>query len=149
MPRKQSKRSKAKSHVKSHAKSQAGSHAKQLVLVLNETTGEIAGLERIGPSGKRQALADAEVAKIAGDSELDDFNEVLEDAYAAGIRDGMDDALGDHPGDATELDLETAGSQLLRSGIRRFMLRRALRRTVVRSQMQTARNGTSDARRHL
>jgi hypothetical protein len=142
MSRKQSKRPTAKSH----AKNPAGSPSKQLILILDETTGEIVGLARIGPGGKRYALADAEIAKVAGENELDDFSELIEEAYAAGIRDGMDDALGDHPEDAA--GHETAGGQLLRSGVRRFVLRRALRRTATRIQTLPPHNGTSDAGRH-
>ena len=134
MPKKQTKRSKAQTHFR------------QVILTLNETTGQIASLEGIGPGGKRHALSDSEIAKIAGDNELEDFSEVLEDAYAAGIRDGLDDALSNHDSPTTHTDLDSAGSQILRSGIRRFILRRALRRSAVRAQTRLPRNGVHDTR---
>jgi hypothetical protein len=135
MPKKQTKRSKAQTQQ---------TQFRQVVLTLNEATGEIASLEGIGPAGKRHALSDSEIAKIAGDNELDDFSEVLEDAYAAGIRDGLDDALSNHDSPTSHADLDSAGSQILQSGIRRFILRRALRRSAARSQLP--RNGVHDTR---
>jgi hypothetical protein len=113
----------------------AKTHFKQLIFTLDETTGEVAKLEVLGSTGKRRLLPDAEIAKIAGDDELNDFSDVLEDAYAAGIRDGIDDALSSPPAEestvsrAPQVDQESAANQILRSGIRRFILRRALRRS--------------------
>jgi len=105
---------------------------KQLIFTLDEKTGEIAKLEVLGSTGKRHVLPDAEIAKIAGDDELNDFSDVLEDAYAAGIRDGIEDALSTPQAEesaAARSEQDSAGSQILRSGIRRFILRRALRRS--------------------
>jgi hypothetical protein len=108
---------------------------KQLIFTLDETTGEVAKLEALGSTGKRHVLPDAEIGKIAGDDELNDFSDMLEDAYAAGIRDGIEDALstpraGESAASrARQSEKESAGSQILRSGIRRFILRRALRRS--------------------
>lgn len=132
--------------------SKAKVHFKQLIVTLNDATGEVAKLEALGPGGRRQALPDAAVARLLRNDELNDLNEVLEDAYAAGVRDGIDDALsnwefeGSGPSHMTEIDTETAGGHILRSGIRRFVLRRALRRGTIGGQLHARHNGTSGAR---
>lgn len=137
---------------KQKLRSKAKVHFKQLIVTLNDATGEVAKLEALGPAGRRQALPDAAVAKLLGDDERNDLNEVLEDAYAAGVRDGIDDALSNcefeecGPSHMTELDTETAGGHILRSGIRRFVLRRALRRSAIGGHMHAKHNGTSGAR---
>lgn len=131
-------------------RSKAKALCRQVVLTLDGTTGEVVKVETLGPAGKRHALSGAEITKLLSNDELSELNEVLEDAYTAGIRDGMDDAfwnpgIGNRPNSGkTESGLETAGSQMLRSGIRRFILRRALRHGAVRSHVHTPGNGVHD-----
>ena len=140
-----------KKGLKQKQRSKAKMQFRQLVLTMDGTTGEVLKVEALGPDGKRHALAEVEITRLLTNDELSELNDVLEDAYAAGIRDGMDDALWNPGATArptsrkTEPDLETAGTQMLRSGIRRFILRRALRHGVARSHMHTAGNGAHDA----
>lgn len=141
----------AKKGLKQKRRSRAKAHFRQLVLTMDGTTGEVSKVEALGPDGKRRPLQESEITRLLTNDELSELNEVLEDAYAAGIRDGMDDALWNPDTTArpasrkTEPDLETAGAQMLRSAIRRFILRRALRHGAAHSHMHAAGNGVHDA----
>jgi len=116
----------------------AKTEVKQLVITLGRSNSEIAKIEHLGLAGKRRAVSVAELAKLAGDDDMDDFCEALEVAYAAGIQDGFEEAIKDDPfadsGTAQKAKgaQESTGEQILRSGVRRSIVRRALRRGVVR-----------------
>jgi hypothetical protein len=91
------------------------------------------------------------LAKLVGDDDMEDFCEALEIAYAAGIQDGFEEAIKDDPfaesGAAQQSKgaRESGGEQIVRSGVRRTILRRALRRGVVREGAKADRNGAQRA----
>jgi hypothetical protein len=131
---------------------QPKAEAKQLVITLGRSSGEIAKIEHLGSAGKRRTVSEAELATLAGDDDMEDFCEALEIAYAAGIQDGFEEAIKDDPfaesGTTAQQKKgaqETAGEQILRSGVRRTILRRALRRGVVREGAKGGHNGAQRA----
>jgi hypothetical protein len=125
---------------------------KQLIVTLDTSSGEITKVEGVGATGKRYAVSDAQFAKLAGgggENELAEVGAALEDAYAAGIHDGIDDATisSDFSGDPRRRQgvRESVGEQVLRSGIRRFILRQALRRNAGRAQAKSLHRGAQQA----
>jgi hypothetical protein len=82
---------------------------------------------------------------------MEDFCEALEIAYAAGIQDGFEEAIKDDPfaesatAQKTKSAQQSAGEQILRSGVRRTIVRRALRRGVVREAAKRGHNGAQRA----
>lgn len=139
-------------HSRTAKQHKAKADFRQLIVTLNASNNEVTKIEGIGATGKRYAVSETEFAKLAGDDELEHFAEALEGAYAAGIRDGIDDALGSDLSAETEetgphqTPQETVGEQILRFGIRRFILRRAVRRSAVLKHLQAAHNGMHAAR---
>jgi hypothetical protein len=134
------------------AKPKAEAVVKQLVITLSASSGDIAKIERLGSTGKRRAVSEAELATLADDDEMDDFCEALEAAYAAGIRDGFEEAMKDEPFAETGSSQgkkstgETAEQQTLRSGVRRTVVRSALRRSLSRGAATAGHNGAHDTR---
>jgi hypothetical protein len=124
---------------------------KQLVITLGRSGGEIAKIEHLGSAGKRRTVSEAELVKLAGDDDMEDFYEALEAAYAAGIQDGFEEAMKDDPFDESGTAQqskgaqESTGEQILRSGVRRTVVRRALRRGVVREGAKGNHNGAHRA----
>jgi hypothetical protein len=125
---------------------------KQLVITLSTSSGEIAKIEQLASTGKRRIVSEAELATLAGDDDMEDFCEALEAAYAAGIRDGFEEAMKDDPfaeSGAThgrQGTGESTGAQILRSGVRKTVLRSALRRGLSRRAATAGHNGAHDAR---
>jgi len=124
---------------------------KQLVITLGRSNSEIAKIEHLGLAGKRRAVSVAELAKLAGDDDMEDFCEALEVAYAAGLQDGLEEAIKDNPfaesGTAQHPKgaQESPGEQILKSGVRRTIFRRALRRGAVRQGAKEGHNGAQRA----
>jgi len=128
---------------------------KQLIVTLETSSGEITKVEGVGATGKRYAVSDAQFAKLAGgggENELAEVGAALEDAYAAGIHDGIDDATMSSDSFAESGDRrrrqtarESVGEQVLRSGIRRFILRQALRRNAGRAPAKSLHRGAQQA----
>jgi len=123
---------------------------RQLVVTLDASNGEIERIEELGSTGKRRAFSDEEFAALAGDNGLEDFCEALEAAYLAGVEDGFDDTQGvdtfaGESGDRAEAR-ESHGEGVLRSGVRRIILRRALRRKIERADAGASHDGVRDAR---
>jgi hypothetical protein len=119
---------------------------KQLVITLGASHGEIAKIEHLGSAGKRRLVSGAELAKLAGD-DMEDFREALEAAYAAGLQDGFEEALKDEPfaesGPHRQSTEDSAGE--FRSGVRRTIVRHALRRSLVRGAA-AGHNGAQEGR---
>lgn len=141
----------AKKRPSKAAKQKAGSPFKQLVITLHASNGEIAKIEHLAATGKRRAVSDTEFATLAGDNDLEDFSDLIEAAYAAGLQDGFEDAIsGDHFAESGQPDRQqdetnTAGVHILRAGVRRTVLRRALRRGAVRQAVVASHNGAQGA----
>jgi len=124
---------------------------RQLVITLSASGGEIAKIEHLAATGKRRAVSEAELATLAGSDDMEDFREALETAYAAGIRDGFEEALKDDPfAESGTTHLQSAqkstDQQTLRSGVRRTILRSALRRSLGRDGATRGHNGAHDLR---
>jgi len=129
----------------------AKTEIKQLVITLGRSNSEISKIEHLGSAGKRRAVSVAELAKLAGDDDMEDFCEALEVAYAAGLQDGLEEAIKDDPfaesGTAQhpKSAQESTGEQILKSGVRRTIFRRALRRGAVRQGAKEGHNGAQRA----
>jgi hypothetical protein len=116
---------------------------RQLVITLKAASGEIEKIEHLESTGKRRDVSAAEFKTLAGTDDMDDVCGAIEDAYAAGIRDGVDEALGEELPAAQshwQNAPESAGEQILRAGIRRIIVRRALRRGLGRTMATAAHN---------
>ena len=118
-------------------------NSRQIVLTLNASNGEIERIEELGVAGKRRAFTEAEFAKLAGDDGLEDVCEALEAAYMAGIQDGFDDnddVLVTASAEE-EVTRHPFGEEVLRTGIRRIIFRRAVRRRLESAAEPGAQNG--------
>ena len=106
--------------------------AKEIVLTLAASSGEVIKIETLEKSGLRRALSDEEFADLAGEDAVD-LGTALEHAYATGIADALQEELGGDEGDEEEILRRfifkiAAGRQLLRRGAHKMILRRALHR---------------------
>ena len=110
------------------AKKPAGT---QIIVTLSLPKGEVVRVEKFAKSGKRHEVSQKEFAALAGRDEMDDLGAALEEIYAAGISDAMDDAFDDFS-DTDEIDRfilqEAAGREFARRGVRKLIVRKVLRR---------------------
>ena len=140
----------AKTGTKTGTTAGTKKRSRQLVITLSASSNDIEKIEELASTGKRRAFSEAEFAKLAGDDDLESVCEALEAAYMAGVQDGFAD--GDDDDDLVESTHEQEGTQesfgeeILRSGIRRIIFRRAIRRRLDRVGAQTAQNGGHAAR---
>jgi hypothetical protein len=128
---------------------------RELVVTLSVAQKKIVKVEAVEPSGARHALADQDFAELVGEDEEETLVAALEEAYAAGAEDALED--DDEPaaeGDGVEhhrtIMWEAAARQDLRRSVRRLILSRALRRISAppsESPAQNARKGASNAKR--
>jgi hypothetical protein len=139
-PRK--KRASARTGARAKAKKPAGTQpaGTQIVVTLALPRGEVVSVEKFAKSGKRHALSQKEFAVLAGNNSMKDLGAALEETYAAGVNDAMDDAFADFGGDDDELDRfilqEAAGREFAERGVRKLIVRKVLRRGLVRKRVQ-------------
>lgn len=131
------------------AKQSKKKDSRELVVTLNASNGEITKIEELVSAGKRRVVSESDLATLAGDDIVEDLCEVFEAAYIAGVRDGLEDALGDDisagaPHSRRDAQ-ESVGKEILRSGIRQIILRRGLRRTLERTRKTAPQNGAHAA----
>ena len=107
---------------------------KEVVLTLAALNGDVIKIETLEKSGQRRALSDEEFADLAGEDAVD-LSTALEQAYATGIADALQDELGEGEEDEDGAEILrrfifkiAAGRQLLRRGAHKLILRRALHR---------------------
>ena len=111
----------------------------QLILTLNAATHEAVEIEKLDKAGQRHQLSERDCAELTGDDEIDDFLGAVQEAYEAGIAEGLGAEDGEDEADEEVVlwDLlllrrRFVGSQLLRRGLRRSLLRRLLLRRLLR-----------------
>jgi hypothetical protein len=114
--------------------------ANQIVVTLSMPKGEVVKVEKFPKSGQSREVTEEEFAALAGADEFEDLSEVLEETYAAGVTDAIDDELADDDfDDDGEVDRfilrEAAG----------LILRRVLRRELVKKRAHAAHKATPDA----
>src|SRR5689334_21448649 len=64
----------------------------QLLLTLDGSTHEVIKLERLGTGGQRRELSAQDWAELSSsDDDMDELVDAVEEAYAAGLADGLDD----------------------------------------------------------
>jgi len=113
----------------------------ELVVTLNPTTHDVVKVERLGRGGQRQELSEQESAELAGGDELDDVLGAVQEAYEAGVAQGLDQ---DDDGDEADEDLVILellldrpsrvgplGRGMRRAALHRLLLRRLLRRRLL------------------
>jgi hypothetical protein len=124
----------------------------QVVLTLSVPDGNVVKIEKLDKNGHRQPMPEEEFAALAGDDDAEDLGAVLEGAYTAGISDALNDELSEEEQESEEDEEElirrfmlrrAAGRQLLRAGLRKFILRRRLRTAVIQRRTKSANNGRS------
>jgi|SwirhirootsSR3_FD_contig_31_9714116_length_1120_multi_4_in_0_out_0_1 hypothetical protein len=129
---------------------------RQVVLTLSVPDGEVIKIEKLDKDGKRQPMPEAEFAALAGDDDAEDLGAVLEGAYTAGISDALNDEISEEEEDTEDEEeivrrfmlRRAAGRQLLRAGLRKFILRRRLRREVMQRRTKSESNGRSQGAKH-
>lgn len=132
IPRK--KRSNARTGTRAKAKTAA---AAQIVVTLSLPAGEVVSVERLAKSGKRHEVSQKEFAALAGGRAMQDFGAALEEIYAAGVNDAIDDQFGETD-DRDAIDRfilqEAAGREIAKRGVRKMVVRRVLRREMMRKR---------------
>ena len=96
----------------------AAEEEQQVVVTIN--SGRIVKVEKIDKSGKRQELAEEDLAKLAGEDELEEIESSLEESFEAGVA----VALGE------EYDVDEADEDEEEKSVRRLLLGGLLRRKV-------------------
>ena len=113
----------------------------EFVVTLNPATHDVVKVERLGRAGQRQELSEQESAELAGGDELDDVLGAVQEAYEAGVAQGLDE---DDDGDEADEDLVILellldrpsrvgppGRGMRRAVLHRLLLRRLLRRRLL------------------
>ena len=126
----------------------------ELVVTLSVPQKRIVKVEALDPSGTRRLVADQDFAELVGEDEQETLVAALEEAYAAGAEDALDDEEGGEEGQPEAphrvILWEAAARQDLRRSVRRLILGRALRRLSSPKRdepARTAKKGTSDGKR--
>ena len=135
IPRKKTANARARARAK--ARKPAGT---KIIVTLSLPKGKVVSVEKFAKSGKRHEVSQKEFATLAGRDEMDDFGAALEETYAAGVNDAMDDAFNNF-GDADEIDRfilqEAAGREFAKRGVRKLIVRKVLRRELVKKRAHT------------
>jgi hypothetical protein len=113
----------------------------ELLVTLNPATHDVVKVERLGRAGQRQELSEQETAELAGGDELDDVLGAVQEAYEAGVAQGLDE---DDDGDEADEDLVILellldrpnrvgppARDMRRAVLHRLLLRRLLRRRLL------------------
>jgi hypothetical protein len=105
---------------------------KEIVLTLTAPNGDVVKIEALEKSGQRRELNDDEFSALAGNDAID-LGDAVEQAYATGIADALQDDEDDENEDEAEILRRfilkvAAGRQLLRRGAHKLIVRRALHR---------------------
>jgi hypothetical protein len=96
-------------------------------VTLSDVTGEIVQIEKLGPKGERTQLSVAEYESLAIDSEADEYETALEEAYETGIADALNEA-GEDGGREDTIPL---GNLVFGRVVLRQMLERKLQQEVL------------------
>ena len=96
----------------------AAEEEQQVVVTIN--SGRIVKVEKVDKSGKRQELAEEDLAKLAAEDELEEIESSLEESFEAGVA----VALGE------EYDADEADEDEEEKSVRRLLLAGLLRRKV-------------------
>jgi hypothetical protein len=128
---------------------------RELIVTLDVAKKNIVKVEEVEASGQRHMLADNDFADLVGEDEEETLVAALEEAYAAGAEDALEDdetQAGDGGVRTRRMILwEAAARQDLRRSVRRLILSRALRRVSTpptpEKTTQNARKGAYNAKR--
>ena len=117
---------------------------KEIVLTLTAPNGDVVKIEALEKSGQRRELNDDEFSELAGNDAVD-LGDAVEQAYATGIADALQDDEDEGNEDEAEILRRfilkvAAGRQLLRRGAHKLIVRRALLRQ--RGMRHTQQGGT-------
>ena len=106
----------------------------QLVFTIDGSTGQVVKLERLTKTGSRSEVTAQECAELMGEDDLDNLESAVDEAYEAGIADGLDEDDADDEEVALQelLTHPTAEQERFRRGVRRVLLRRLLMRRLIR-----------------
>ena len=129
---------------------------RELIVTLGVANKDIVKVEEVEPSGKRHVLADNDFADLIGEDEEETLVAALEEAYAAGAEDALENdetpAEGERAGARRIILWDAAARQNLRRSVRRLILSRALRQVSSapkheKQPSQRATKGASNAKR--
>jgi hypothetical protein len=112
----------------------------EIVLTLSPATHDVVKVEKLGKAGQRTELSEQECAELASGDEVDELVVAVQEAYEAGVMQGLDQE--DDYDEADEglliwqLLLDSPGQFVpLRRGTRRAMLHRLLLRRLLRRRL--------------
>ena len=108
----------------------AAEDEQQVVVTISAAMGRIVKVEKTDKAGKRQELAEEDLAKLVGEDEAEEIESALEEAFEAGVA----VVLGEEyeADEAYEDDEERALRRVLLGGLlRRSVRRRILQRLVL------------------
>ncbi len=121
---------------------------KELVVTLDVANKKIVKVEEVEASGTRHAIADEDFAELVGEDEQETLVAALEEAYAAGAEDALEDETAEDEGDGEArrrtILWEAAARQNLRRSVRRLILGRALQRISTTQEAGQARPSSSE-----
>ena len=106
---------------------------KQMVVTLGVPGGDVLKLEMLDSRGKRHDISDDEITTMANVPEVDELSIAIEEAYAAGVTDAIEETADDLDGDVSEVLRQAAGRRgatlrHLRRQVRRLIFHRLIRR---------------------
>jgi hypothetical protein len=119
---------------------------KQMQLVVTVAKGEVLKVAALSASGQPCELSEKEFAHIAGEHGAADLEKALKEAYAAGMRDALDESIEGHlvADKAEHIRRTILREAVARRGARRLMQPGARRR----GSKRVAHNGVRMAPKH-
>jgi hypothetical protein len=128
----------------------------QVVLTLAPLTHEVIKIERLGTAGERFEVSEQEYGELAGEEEFAQFVGAVQEAYEAGIADGLSQEIDvDEDSALCELLVGSADANrmvrrhLRGALLRRMLLRRLLRRHIGRPQTGSPQTDEQQRRKPL
>jgi hypothetical protein len=131
---------KHKSHDDAPQPTGAGA-TQQLLFTLDATTHQVLKVETINRAGARRELSVRQTADLTGADDLESVESAIDEAYEAGVAEGLDEA-GDDEDEELALDQllvePVAEEPVFRHGVRRLLLRRLLLRRLLRRKLASS-----------
>ena len=112
---------------------------RQLLFTLDAATHQVIKVETVTRTGAHRELSERQSAELMGDDDLDSLESAIDEAYEAGVAEGLGEA--ENAEDDEELALEQllidpgVELQLLQRGIGRLLVRKVLLRRLLRRRL--------------
>jgi len=137
---------KAKTEKTREASANTRPGTSELVVTLDVPAGQITKVEILESGGTRHVLTGAEFAHLIGGDELEEFAAALDEAYEAGIADGIEDALFVKSGERKPGVKKSRAERVIGAEARRVLFRRAVLRSRAGKRARRGGNGAHGTR---